>query len=1029
MPQPSKIAPAFERHEDIFLARYSRLRGWALQLTEQNRERAEDLLHDAYIQFTFTRPELDRIGNLDGYLYSTLRNLHLSQVRRNLRFERGSPAILDYDSAEMGLRVADPRAQIRLQDELRQVCRYGCLRKQTSKAGSVLILRFMHGYYPREIAQVMRSTREAVEERLRIARSEARQYLQNPKSLRFIRETQAQATTVTPMGFARTADELLKELRQTVFDSCQGSCLKREQLEKLYRGTDGAAIEQATLAHIVSCPLCLDEVNRLLELPTLSERFPTDTIGTDARQKGGGGDDGDEGGAAGSSGGGGASEGELRRCRKRARDVFEHRPAELCICVNGYLMAAQRVGAELNEQTLSINVAEKIDFIEIFSEQGIRLLFVSIEELPHGGAYKRSTLVQLSDDRTLEATLSFSNPWPTLQVVYQDPLLSQERAARLQEAAESRSLHELGPVADSPQENEGRHRKSRPAVRRLLAWLRQWFARPWLLLRPGSVTVVVSLILIAALLLTRLHVEPVSAAELLRRSTVAEETIASNPETILHRTISLEERRVLGGALISRLRIEVWQSAAREVKLRRVFDEQGALIAGEWTRADGRSTLYRRAAEPQARTAPDAAARAVLLTGELWRLDASARGFKALLGPAAGAVAVEERSSTYVLDYRNDSTEGDAGVRLRSATLTLNKGDLHATAQTLTVEREGEAREYRFVEAAYEQSPAGAVSPTLFQPEPELLGTPARARERDGKSREASAASSATTVAAHPSEAVASVELEIEVTYLLNRIKADLGEQVSMTRTTGGTLRVEALVETPGRKEEILRALGPIINNPAVRVEVNTVGEALRRQQQQQQQERQQTGEVATREVEVSDNRIPADPEVRAYFSARLVGGEAIDAEINRYARRVMGRSRQALLVASALKRLVGRFTPEELRALAPEAQAKWRSMIREHAQAYQREVAALRQELRPVFNGPDAAGAAPGGEASLSQTAQRLLQLSYANDEAVRSAFTISADGRAAMPVKTQQFWRSLDAAGKLAAAIEREYGEQGRP
>ena len=42
--------------------------------------------------------------------------------------------------------------------ELRQVCQYACDRKETSRAGSVLILRFLHGYYPREIAQIMRAT-------------------------------------------------------------------------------------------------------------------------------------------------------------------------------------------------------------------------------------------------------------------------------------------------------------------------------------------------------------------------------------------------------------------------------------------------------------------------------------------------------------------------------------------------------------------------------------------------------------------------------------------------------------------------------------------------------------------------------------------------------------------------------------------------------------------------------------------------------------------------------------------------------
>src|SRR5256886_14630579 len=76
--QPSRIARDFDAHEEVFLARYGKLRSWALQLTEHDRERAEDLVHDAYIQFTFAQPDLDAINNLNGYLYSLLRNLHLS---------------------------------------------------------------------------------------------------------------------------------------------------------------------------------------------------------------------------------------------------------------------------------------------------------------------------------------------------------------------------------------------------------------------------------------------------------------------------------------------------------------------------------------------------------------------------------------------------------------------------------------------------------------------------------------------------------------------------------------------------------------------------------------------------------------------------------------------------------------------------------------------------------------------------------------------------------------------------------------
>src|SRR5205807_9971205 len=151
-------------------------------------------------------------------------------------------------------------------------------------------------------------------------------------------------------------------------------------------------------------------------------------------------------------------------------------------------------------------------------------------------------------------------------------------------------------------------------------------------------------------------------------------------------------------------------------------------------------------------------------------------------------------------------------------------------------------------------------------------------------------------------------------------------------------------------------------NNPAVKVEVSTVAEAVKHQQSE-------SKNMATREVEVANNRTPADAELRAYFSSRLVG-EAIDEEINRYTNRVMAHSRQALLHASALKKLVTRFSREQMRGLAPEAQAKWLVMIRVHAIGYQHEIATLRQELRPIFNGSSAPTDEAVTETNLTQAA-----------------------------------------------------------
>ncbi len=998
----------FPRHEDLFLTRYERLLAWALQLSNHDRELAEDLLHDAFIQFTFNQRDLDTIQNLDAYLYGMLRNLHLSQMRRKSCVQFQQLSIVEYESAEIGLRAIDPRTRIQAQEELRRICRYACLRKETAKAGSVLILRFFHGYYPSEIASILCVTRRAIDDRLRLARSEAKLSLENPKSLAFMGA--AAVVESVPTNIARTANDFLMELRQTVFRSRQGECLSTGQLQEFYQQTDAAPMTSKQLGHIVSCASCMDEVNKLLKLPLLAERYPTDTLGKDSRPK----DDPPDQGTPGSR----AAKGLASKWRRDAIDTFEHKPQELRISVNGYVQGSQRISAELNEQTLFIDANEKINFVEVFSEQELRLLLFDIDEHPPSGSFSRSSRVMLSDARTLEATLSFSNPWPTLKVTYLDPLMDAESVAL---AEDDLSLG-ASDVTDSTSRRRSRQHESAPPRRErwilnALARFWRWFAHSNFWLRPGTVTAVLALILITVLVLVRMPVQPVSAAALLRRAVVAEESVAGNPDVVVHRTINLEERRAGGRDLIARQRIEVWQSTARGIKLRRLYDERNVLIAGERLKSDGTSTYYGRGMEPLNRTAPRLEAKALLESGGIWRLDPSAKDFAALVGRVE-QIAVEEKPNSFALNYGSEQAEHVTG--LQRATLTLNKNDLHAVEQTLIIKRDGEAREYHFVESDFDKRPANAVSPSVFQPEPELLGG---SKETGDKGRGINARDDVNNFSAAASSArttPASVELELEVTYLLNQIKANLGEQVSMTRTAEGALRVEAVVETQTRKEEILRALSPITGNPAVTVNVNTIAEALKRQQDQS-----KANGVVNREFEGAAKRPLADAELRSYFSSRLIGNAAIDVEINHYTNRVMSHSRQALLHASALKRLIERFPLEETRSLAPPARAKWINMVREHAQGCVRETSAVRQEVRYVFTN------APSGEAAnefvnengLRQAAERLVQLSYANDEAVHSSFIVSSDNQTVAPIKSAQFWRTLKTAEKLATAILNVY------
>src|SRR5262245_10037459 len=112
-------------HEDLFVARYDGLLRQAQRLAATTAE-AEDLVQDAFIRFCLTRPDFERLDNLDGYLHTVLRNLHLSRVRRAARSDLAPLSILEFDSAENGLRAGGVRDEIEVRDSLLAACTYGC---------------------------------------------------------------------------------------------------------------------------------------------------------------------------------------------------------------------------------------------------------------------------------------------------------------------------------------------------------------------------------------------------------------------------------------------------------------------------------------------------------------------------------------------------------------------------------------------------------------------------------------------------------------------------------------------------------------------------------------------------------------------------------------------------------------------------------------------------------------------------------------------------------------------------------------
>ncbi len=186
-----------------------------------------------------------------------------------------------------------------------------------------------------------------------------------------------------------------------------------------------------------------------------------------------------------------------------------------------------------------------------------------------------------------------------------------------------------------------------------------------------------------------------------------------------------------------------------------------------------------------------------------------------------------------------------------------------------------------------------------------------------------------------------------------------------------------------------------------------------RNRTQPQQTKREQ---VTIQRVETSSEEFPVKQQLRRHFGS--------DEEARRFASQTINRSRRAMSHAAALKRLVGQFSASELRALAPDARAKWLDLVRSHARSFQEETAALSQELSPIFF-PSGVSSGPSGpviteDSELVQAVFKLFEIGAANDGAIRSAFSVSTDGSVSSVNVSQALQASLKRAEEQAARIQ---------
>ncbi len=528
--------PRASPHAELFLERYETLLAVARRLVGGDRALAEDLLHDGYVQFVLSSPDLRGINELDAYLVGLLRNLHLARQRRQHREAHRELDSIDFDSAQIALRTAGPHRLI-VRDTLARLCGHVRERRHASRSASVLALRFLIGFHPSEIAAIVRTPTRAVYDWLREARSEARLHLAaapgaGPRPQEVLLPP---VESTDPLG-------LLRAVQTVTLGFSRPPCPSADDLASWYDPAREGALPIAGLAHVVGCYPCLNRVTTRLGLDDLATRL--------------GGDSGNEPppGGNGNPGGGGrrvtGDRARRRTLQRRTRDVFEHEPTQLSVSVNGLSLGVLAVDALPSQAQWTVRLEEPVGFVEVTSEQSLVLAHLMVAPLPTGDVVQR-LCVPLSDERELVVTYDACEDPSVVGVHY--------AGAAALGAADLVTRRAQGPLLTLLSEAS-----AQPSRR----WLR------------GSL--VAAAVLLAALLTTWRNGRPGSgptmdAWTVMARADAAVAADVLEVGSARHRRSRLAITRPSG---VGRYRVEQWDVGGAPTRATRVFDAQGRLVAG-----------------------------------------------------------------------------------------------------------------------------------------------------------------------------------------------------------------------------------------------------------------------------------------------------------------------------------------------------------------------------------------------------------------------------------------------------------------
>jgi RNA polymerase sigma factor (sigma-70 family) len=920
-PAPAAVAG---NHESVFLARRAHVVRAARRFTAGTPDLAEDLVQDAFIQFVVTRPDLTRIENLDGYLTALIRNLHVSRLRRKSNQHHTNVPIESFDSAELALEAAGIEHRLATRQALERICAYACHRKETSRTASVLILRFFHGFYPGDIARIVRVPARAVHDYLYEARGEARAALTSARG-NWPAESAGQFASKEYLSAAE--GDGLDALRTVIFTTSRPPCPDARQIRSWYRNADPAPLSVALVGHEVACRRCLEAVGIVLGLPPIdNEGGPTDPAESDSR----------------GSGNQSSATSKARRRRsvqRELRDLFEHRPQELRVSVNGVPVGTLAVESARNRVTWKVHTDEALAFVELHSEQGVRLAILNLAPPIEGELLQRAH-VDFSEARFLDVALDFADVHPTITVAYKDPNLVSSPTT----------------VVTAPTPDIDTLTTSIPrAISRWRRALRFLFGR---FLVPAASTALVALgSFVWWMLLSR---PDVAADRLVEDAVQREQRMTLPAGSSEHRTISLDIRRADSGAVEVTDLIDIWARGASAAKAVRVFDGDGHLVAGRWT-------------DPMQRmTSLDLG-----LLDDLWTADLSAATFRerymaasrcrADRGRIDRTITCDRPATTSWLQAIEPRVLADDSVSQPSrAVLVLRGADLHAVRFVLTM-RLGDAERTVTLEER-----ATARVATAREPADVFVPDSIRRAAAVGPTVPSGTAASVRARSSDPS-------LEMRAVEIVDRLAA--GDDIAVQQTDGG-LRVFGLVASQEKRDAIRQAITALGAGPTVVASVGTFAEAAARAQG--------SADAAKAETRVELRALPSGPApIESYLRARMPSDTALRKAVDELTPRALTATTALRQHAYALSTALDRFPEDRVAGLDASARQAWRALIGRHAQGCATALDTLDRTLAPYFNTTGDSLEFVNPSPTLSAAVQSVANEAATVDGAVASALT----------------------------------------